>query len=25
MSGWKPEYSLDGIISDIEKYLRANS
>jgi UDP-glucose 4-epimerase len=24
MSGWKPEYSLDGIISDIEKYLRAN-
>jgi len=25
MCGWKPEYSLDGIISDIEKYLRANS
>jgi UDP-glucose 4-epimerase len=25
MIGWKPEYSLDGIISDIEKYLRANS
>ena len=25
MSGWKSEYSLDGIISDIEKYLRANS
>ena len=25
MTGWKPEYSLDGIIRDIEKYLRANS
>ena len=25
MSGWKPEYSLDGIINDIEKYLRSNS
>jgi len=25
MTGWKPEFSLDGIISDIEKYLRDNS
>ena len=25
MSGWKPEYNLDGIINDIEKYLRSNS
>lgn len=25
MTEWKPEFSLDGIISDIEKYLRANS
>jgi UDP-glucose 4-epimerase len=25
MTGWKPEFSLDGIISDIEKYLHANS
>jgi len=25
MTGWQPEFSLDGIISDIEKYLRANS
>ena len=25
MTGWKPEFSLDGIISDIEKFLRDNS
>ncbi|MEY3107650.1 MAG: hypothetical protein RL730_1, partial [Actinomycetota bacterium] len=24
MTGWKPEFSLDAIIHDIEKYQRAN-
>jgi nucleoside-diphosphate-sugar epimerase len=25
MTGWKPEFSLDEIIKDIEKFIRTNS